>query len=276
MKTLVLLHGWGASSRVWQRQTNFFGKGPPAKTGPGLVKNSPGQPLAWDGLRVLTPTIPYWDPGWLTDYLQRLPLEDGVLVGWSLGGMLLVETLVHLPAAPAAVVLVGVAAVFCRRQDHPWGPKPATVRAMRQALKNDPHQVLREFVDNCLAPGEENLREETWGFFNPTPAQENLRAGLDYLLRRDLRPHLAQVPGRTVIVQGDEDRIVPLAQARFLHEQIPGSRLNLLPGAGHLPFLTQAAAFNEMLEGILRGGPGERSSPALPSSSPPHPLYGAG
>jgi pimeloyl-ACP methyl ester carboxylesterase len=44
-----------------------------------------------------------------------------------------------------------------------------------------------------------------------------------------------------------------VAQGRFLHQQIPGSRLYLLPGAGHLPFLTQAAAFNEILEEMMVG-----------------------
>ena len=48
----------------------------------------------------------------------------------------------------------------------------------------------------------------------------------------------------------------------------------LLAGAGHLPFVTQAAEFNGILGDILRGGSGEHSSPALPSNSPPIPPQG--
>jgi pimeloyl-ACP methyl ester carboxylesterase len=44
---------------------------------------------------------------------------------------------------------------------------------------------------------------------------------------------------------------VPPAHGRFLQKQLAGARLNLLPGAGHLPFLTQAAAFNGILAECL-------------------------
>ena len=82
-------------------------------------------------------------------------------------------------------------------------------------------------------------------------AAGTLAAGLDYLLHRDLRPLLPRLPAGAVVIQGQEDRIVDPAQGRFLQEQLPGARLNLLPGAGHLPFLTQAAAFNGILEKCL-------------------------
>ena len=79
MTTLVLFHGWGASGRVWQRQTAAFG----------------------DRMPVLTPTVPVWEVGWFAEYLRGLDLEECLLVGWSLGGMLLVEALspVDGPAA---------------------------------------------------------------------------------------------------------------------------------------------------------------------------------
>ncbi len=76
MKTLVLLHGWGASGRLWR----------------GVQAAA-----ACDSARaVLTPEIPRWEAGWLAQYLSGLPLKESVLVGWSLGGMLLLEALAQL------------------------------------------------------------------------------------------------------------------------------------------------------------------------------------
>ena len=230
MKTLVLFHGWGAAGSIWQRQVAAGG----------------GQ------LKVLAPTILRWEPGWLSSYLQKLPLEECVLVGWSLGGMLLLEALAGLKATPGGLVLVGVAAAFCRRPNYPWGQPAKVVRAMRRALKDDSQGVLTRFADRCLAPGEKAFRAEARGYFQPGTSGENLASGLDYLLHQDLRPHLPRIPGRPVVVQGDQDAVVSWPQAQFLHEQMPGSRLCFLNGAGHLPFLTQAAAFNEILEDILR------------------------
>jgi len=232
MKTMVLIHGWGTDGRIWQRQVAAF----------------------QDQLQVLTPTISAWKPRLLRDYLQGLPLGESLLVGWSLGGMLLLETLAQMKVSPGGLVLVGTCASFCRHADYPWGQPAAVVRAMRRALQDDPRKVLEDFAFRCLAPGEENFRPETAALFGSTAPPDNLGPGLNYLLSQDLRPQLSQVPGAAVIIQGDQDRIVPPAQAEFLKERIPDARLYLLPGAGHLPFVTQARAFNEMLREWIEGG----------------------
>ena len=230
MTTLVFFHGWGASGRVWERQVAAFGH----------------------RLTVLTPTVPVWDAGWFADFLRELPLQDCLLVGWSLGGMLLLEALSRLTdPSPGGLVLVGVPAVFTRRPDYPWGQPPAVVRAMRRTLTANPRQVLEAFADQCLAPGEAALVSQAREAFAAPAEAASLAAGLDYLLTRDLRPLLPSLPAGAVVIQGQEDRIVPPAQGRFLQEQLAGARLHLLPGAGHLPFLTQPAAFNGILEKCL-------------------------
>jgi pimeloyl-ACP methyl ester carboxylesterase len=235
VKQLVLLHGWGADGRIWQRQV-----------------------MAFEGrTTVLTPTLPAWDTDLLADYLQKEPHADRVLVGWSLGGMLLIDTLSQLETSPDTVVLVAAAASFCRRPGYPWGLEPAVVRAMRRGLRNHPRRVLEDFAHSCLGPGEEAFRAEAAAHFEDTAYPENLAPGLDYLLHKDLRDRLPRLRVRIIIVQGDEDRIVPPAQAQFLRERIPGARLELLEGAGHLPFFTQEQAFNRILEeAMAREGPG--------------------
>jgi pimeloyl-[acyl-carrier protein] methyl ester esterase len=230
MSTLVLFHGWGASGRVWERQAAAFGH----------------------RLTVLTPTAPAWKAGWYVDYLRALSLSECLLVGWSLGGMLLLEALSSLTdPPPGGLVLVGVAPVFTRRADYPWGQPPAVVRAMRRALKDNPPQVLAQFAEQCLAPGEAALVSQAREAFAAPGDAGILAAGLDYLLSRDLRPLLPNLPAGAVVIQGQEDRIVDPGQGHFLQEQLAGASLNLLPGAGHLPFLTQAAAFNGILEQCL-------------------------
>jgi len=122
---------------------------------------------------------------------------------------------------------------------------------MRRALPQNPRQVLDEFAHRCLAPAEAGLASQARAAFSSPLAPETLAAGLDYLLHGDLRPLLPRLPGGAVIIQGEEDRIVDPAQARFLQEHLPGARLHLWAGVGHLPFLTQAAAFNRILEECL-------------------------
>ncbi len=239
MRTLVLLHGWGASGRLWRRVQ--------------------AAAACDSGRTVLTPEVPRWEAGWLAQYLSRMPLQESVLVGWSLGGMLLLEALAQLRGpAPGATVLVAVPPVFCRRPDHPWGQPPAMLRAMRRALGSDPRKVLNDFALACLAPGEAAFREEAAAGFDYQAAPAFLAQGLDYLRDKDLRGLLpliqktTNLSGRVVIIQGEQDRIVPPAQGRDLQERLPGSELHLLAAAGHIPFLTQTAAVNGILRELLR------------------------
>jgi pimeloyl-[acyl-carrier protein] methyl ester esterase len=248
MRHLVLLHGWGATGAVWQRQGRAF----------------------QETCNVHAPTLPRWETAWVVDFLGQLPLARTVAAGWSLGGMLLLEALAEVSMQPAGVLLVGVPAVFCRREDHPWGQPPTGVRAMRLALQKNARKLLEDFAVSCLSPAETACRGEVAALFRPEADEEYLAAGLDYLLKADVRPRLPQLAIEPVIVQGREDRIVPPAQARYLHERLPGSRLMLLPGAGHLPFFTQAARFNEILKEVMGELVGEDRGNAVPPPSTTH------
>ena len=222
MTTLVLLHGWAADSRIWRRQQEHFSA----------------------GLDLLPLDLPVWEAAWMIDYLASLPLDDTVVVGWSLGGMLALETLAWMRSAPKALVLVGVAACFCRRPDFPLGVAPAVVRTLRRRLWSEPEVVVQDFAELCLA-SEEKLPNQEWLSLWPQPeSPEFLAQGLDYLLHQDLRPWLGKVKGSVTIVHGNRDRVTPVAQAYYLQEQIPGARLDIYQNAGHLPFLTQAEKFN--------------------------------
>jgi pimeloyl-[acyl-carrier protein] methyl ester esterase len=162
--------------------------------------------------------------------------------------MVLLEALSGLQGYPiGGLVLAGVAPVFCRRPDYPRGQLPAAVRAMRRGVKESPRKILDEFARQCLAPGEAAYSSQAQAMFASPTAAETLSAGLDYLLTSDLRPLLPGLPTGAVIIQGQADRIVSPAQARFLRDQLPGASLHDLPGVGHLPFLTQAPVFNEVI-----------------------------
>jgi pimeloyl-[acyl-carrier protein] methyl ester esterase len=230
MNTLVFLHGWGAAGSIWHRQAEAF-------SGPGCT--------------VLTPTFPVWEASWLRGYLHKLPLAETILVGWSLGGMLLLEALAEAPLEPAGLVLVATPASFCQRPDHPWGQPPPVVRALRRAVRTDSRTGLADFAARCLAPGEANFQGELRQNFQPRENGAGLARGLDYLLQADLRPRLPRVPAGALIIQGDQDNIVPSAQVDFLGQRLKEARMVRFPEAGHVPFFTRAEAFNEVLKGFI-------------------------
>src|SRR5712691_11508465 len=65
-----------------------------------------------------------------------------------------------------------------------------------------------------------------------------------------LLPTLADVP--TLAVVGEADEFTPPEQVRRMAEAIPGARLVVIPGAGHLPSVERPAATTRALQEFLQ------------------------
>jgi poly(3-hydroxyalkanoate) depolymerase len=65
-------------------------------------------------------------------------------------------------------------------------------------------------------------------------------------------PFLPLLSQPTLILAGDRDKIVPLANARVLNALIPNSRLQVIKGAGHLFFVSRADEKVPMIRNFLR------------------------
>jgi pimeloyl-ACP methyl ester carboxylesterase len=76
-------------------------------------------------------------------------------------------------------------------------------------------------------------------------------------------------PGRvrapTLIVWGDEDRLVPLEHGRRLARAIPGARLEIVPAAGHMPFLERPEEFLRVVRPFFA----TPAAPAVETTIPP-------
>ena len=82
-------------------------------------------------------------------------------------------------------------------------------------------------------------------------------------------PFLPMVRQPTLIVSGDDDPIIPLANARIMHRLIPDSRLHLFHG-GHLGLVTEAAELAPVIAGFLTepGWPASAASSAPATQAP--------
>ncbi len=71
----------------------------------------------------------------------------------------------------------------------------------------------------------------------------------DYLAcdRFDVMAELDKINVPTLIMCGDEDQLTPVKYSQFLLERIKGSRLEILPGAGHMLMMEAAELFNEKI-----------------------------
>jgi pimeloyl-ACP methyl ester carboxylesterase len=75
-------------------------------------------------------------------------------------------------------------------------------------------------------------------------------------------------PGRvrapTLLIWGDEDRMIPLAHGRRLARAVAGARLEVVPASGHMPFIERPEEFLRVLRPFL-------ARPAEPLAETPIP-----
>jgi pimeloyl-ACP methyl ester carboxylesterase len=55
----------------------------------------------------------------------------------------------------------------------------------------------------------------------------------------------------TLLIWGEEDRIIPVAHGRAAHDAVPGSRLEVLAGVGHFPHVESPAAVVDILDDFI-------------------------
>lgn len=182
--------------------------------------------------------------------LDHVGLADAHLYGQSFGGMVAQELALAHPDRVRSLVLA------CT---HAGGP--SVIRSTSRLPKDKPYLALysEEFARRHPDHVEEDVRI---GGQNPQPPHAGRRQweavqGFDaYERLPDLR-----VP--TLVLHGTEDRLIDPANARTLAERIPGARLVVLQGAGHLYHSEQPGrADREVLAFVrdverARGGPGD-------------------
>jgi 3-oxoadipate enol-lactonase len=71
------------------------------------------------------------------------------------------------------------------------------------------------------------------------------------MARADSLPLLPTIDVPTLVLVGAEDVLTPEAEARRLQEGIPGSRLEVIAGAGHASSFERPAAFNRLVSEFL-------------------------
>jgi pimeloyl-ACP methyl ester carboxylesterase len=86
--------------------------------------------------------------------------------------------------------------------------------------------------------------------FHPSGFRAMARASAE-----DLRDVLARINIPTLLVYGAKDVRAPLAVAEKLHEAISGSKLIVLPNAGHICNIEALDEFNRAVRTFLRVSP---------------------
>lgn len=236
---LLLLHGFPFSSESFWPQLDS----PPAGVRllvpdhRGFGQSAPGdgvstmEALADDALALL----------------DALSIPHAIVGGVSMGGYVAIALARRDPGRVRALVLIDTQA----SADDEAG------RARREA-------VAREVEEKGLAPLAEAMLPK---LLAPT-ASDEVKARVDRMMRAqspaataaasrgmatrtDGRDILSRIGGPCLVVVGEQDVVTPPEKAKAMAALMPQARLEVIPGAGHLPNLEQPQAFQRALGAFL-------------------------
>jgi class 3 adenylate cyclase len=200
--------------------------------------------------------------GWLEELaavLDNVNSPTPALFAHGVGGPLAMLFAATYPDRVSALILSNTFARLARDDDYPIGIPEVTLERFLEAF--DERGWGRGQRMNVLTPGSaQDDRLRSW-----YARGERMAAGPGMataiqrmLFSVDVRPALASLRVPTLILHRRDNALTGVRFGRYLHDQIPGSRLVELPGQDHPFFLGNTEELLGEVETFLTGRSGQR------------------
>ena len=227
---LVLLHGWGSDSRIWQQLL----------------------PLLVNKLNVITVDLPGFGESepvadnslehWLKLLEQALP-ERCSLLGWSLGGMLATAFTACYPQRINSLITLASNACFTRRKGWSTAMPEPVYNEFCDFFQQQPAQCLKRFhglqamgVSADESAGKQLLKTLRSEFNQPGDIQ--WQQALTLLGKIDNRENLQGISVPGLHIFGDSDALVPASAAATIRVLNNSQQIEVLANTGHVAQLS--------------------------------------
>jgi len=239
---LVFLHGIGGAARAWRGQLDYF-----ADSYHAIAWDMPGYggsaPLAAVSIASLADA--------LQDFLHATGAIKPVIVGHSIGGMIVQQSLAKNPNAVTAVVLAQTSPAF-GKPDGDWQKAFIGARLgpldRGETLVSLAPSLVRELVGDDPDPGGMELARDCMA----AVPEATYRATMLALMGFDLRNALKDITVPTLLLSGSKDNNAPAPMMAKMASYIPSAKYVELDGVGHLANLERPAEFNAALDDFLK------------------------
>jgi pimeloyl-ACP methyl ester carboxylesterase len=239
---LVLLHGgFGFDGRSWRPQLEALADGFTV-----VAWDAPGSGRSDD------PPDTFRLPDYadcLASFIEALALDRPHVLGLSFGASLALELYRRHPHLPRTLVLAGAYAGWA-------GSLPPDIVAdrLQRVLREadlPPEQWVPAYIPGMLtASAPQVMVDEVTSLMCDVHPAGNI-VMLRSLAEADLRDVLPRIEVPTLLLYGEMDTRSPVAIGEALHAAIPGSRITVLAGVGHLSNVEAPDRFNREVQGFL-------------------------
>ncbi|MGD0566489.1 MAG: alpha/beta fold hydrolase [Candidatus Goldiibacteriota bacterium] len=210
-KEIVLISGWGAGRNAFFR-----------------IEEKLGEKFDFSYLP--------WEKGLNESFAAefiRGRQKQVILMGWSLGGLIAIRAAAEIPEIISGLALISATPRMTRDEGYD-GAREGEIRAMAAGLLKNRERIIEGFAKKAFGGGAEidEYKMSAAGF-----TTDELLSGLQLLEKTDIRKNLDLITVPALIMHGKQDSIIPVSQARLIHDMIKASSL-LEFDAGHgLPYI---------------------------------------
>lgn len=249
---VVLIHGYPLNSASWEKQVPVLleaGYRVIAYDRRGFGKSS--QPTAGYNYDVFAED--------LRKIITHLKLKDAVLVGFSMGGGEVARYLGRYGSKDVsrAVIMSGVPPFLLKTADNPEGVDGSVFEGIMKAISADRYAFFTDFFKNFYNTDQllgkrvsEAAVQASWNVAAISSAFATYACVPTW--HEDFRKDVAKIDVPTLVIHGDEDRIVPFASGgQHTAKLIKGAELHVVKGGPHNIAWTHAEEVNDTLLAFL-------------------------
>lgn len=237
---LVLLHGWGLHSIVWDDVM------------PALLQRFRVTVIDLPGMGQSPLPNQDYTLDFLVDQVREVMPAHCHLVGWSLGGLVAIRLAQRFPQQILSLVTVACSPCFVARDDWPAAMRADILQKFAELYEEDNEGTLIRFLA-LNAKGSDTQQQDVAKlrdilYFCGLPAPRALREGLVILGDTDLRDALAELKQPVLMLFGEHDHIVPVAALDAVSALTPRVEVALMQGVSHVPHVSAPDIFARALQ----------------------------
>jgi len=179
----------------------------------------------------------------IREFIRKKKIDNPVIIAHSFGGRIVIDLFNDLKHPPIkGLILIDIAGIKPKKK---WRKrlKERIYKILKKGGLILPKRIRRYYINALI---------KMFGSKDYAKVDENVRKTFINIVNYDQRELIRNIDVDTLIIWGEKDLDVPLADGYFINRSINNSGLIVVPGSGHFPYLDRAYYVNKVILEYLK------------------------